>query len=70
VAGIFGRLWLRDGKSRYLQDIPLTLRYISEVLPEHPELKVFSDWLQAKILPGLDAALVKTRFATAAGAGV
>jgi aminoglycoside/choline kinase family phosphotransferase len=68
VAGIFGRLWLRDGKSRYLQDIPLTLRYISEVLPDYPELKVFSDWLQTKILPGLEAALVQTRNDAAAGA--
>jgi aminoglycoside/choline kinase family phosphotransferase len=69
VAGIFGRLWLRDGKSRYLQDIPLTLRYIDEVVPEHPELQVFAEWLQAKVLPGLEAALASTRQNAAAGAG-
>jgi aminoglycoside/choline kinase family phosphotransferase len=68
VAGIFGRLWLRDGKSRYLQDIPLTLRYISEVVPEYPELKVFADWLQTKVLPSLEAALHSTRQNAAAGA--
>ncbi len=69
VAGIFGRLWLRDGKSRYLQDIPLTLRYISDVAPEYPELKVFSDWLHAKVLPVLDSALANTREHPAKGAG-
>ena len=67
VAGIFGRLWLRDGKSRYLQDIPLTLRYISEVVPECPELTVFSDWLHTRILPKLESALLTTRQNTAAG---
>ncbi|MES2623795.1 MAG: phosphotransferase [Pseudomonadota bacterium] len=69
VAGIFGRLWLRDGKSRYLQDIPLTLRYISEVVPEYPELKVFSAWLHDRVLPHLDAALLQTQQHVAAGAG-
>jgi N-acetylmuramate 1-kinase len=69
VAGIFGRLWLRDGKSRYLQDIPLTLRYISAVVPEYPELKVFSDWLHVKILPGLESALNHTRQNASAGLG-
>jgi aminoglycoside/choline kinase family phosphotransferase len=68
VAGIFGRLWLRDGKSRYLQDIPLTLRYINDVVPEHPELQVFAEWLQAKVLPGLEAALLSTKQNAAAGA--
>jgi aminoglycoside/choline kinase family phosphotransferase len=69
VAGIFGRLWLRDGKSRYLQDIPLTMRYISAVVPEYPELKVFSDWLHAKVLPGLESALDNTRQTASGGAG-
>jgi N-acetylmuramate 1-kinase len=69
VAGIFGRLWLRDGKSRYLQDIPLTLRYIKDVVPEHPELKVFAEWLQAKVMPGVEAALLSTKKNAAAGAG-
>jgi aminoglycoside/choline kinase family phosphotransferase len=68
VAGIFGRLWLRDGKRRYLQDIPLTLRYIAEVVPEHPELQVFSEWLQTRVLPALETALHKTQQNTATGA--
>jgi aminoglycoside/choline kinase family phosphotransferase len=31
VAGIFSRLKIRDGKSRYLQDIPVTLDYLKQV---------------------------------------
>jgi aminoglycoside/choline kinase family phosphotransferase len=38
VAGIFARLWYRDGKSRYLGDIPLTLEYLLAASSRHPEL--------------------------------
>ena len=31
VAGIFSRLKIRDDKSRYLADIPLTLAYLQQV---------------------------------------
>jgi len=31
ILGIFARLNIRDGKSRYLKDIPLTLKYVLEV---------------------------------------
>jgi aminoglycoside/choline kinase family phosphotransferase len=34
VAGIFSRLKIRDGKSRYLDDIPLTLEYLLQVCRE------------------------------------
>ena len=37
IAGIFARLWHRDGKPRYLDDLPLTLAYLAEVTPRHPE---------------------------------
>ena len=37
IAGIFARLWHRDGKSRYLDDIPLALRYLVEVSPRYRE---------------------------------
>ena len=37
IAGIFARLWHRDGKPRYLDDLPLTLEYLAEVAPRHPE---------------------------------
>ena len=37
IAGIFARLWHRDGKARYLDDLPLTLDYLAEVAPHHAE---------------------------------
>lgn len=41
VLGIFSRLYLRDNKSGYLQDLPLTLNYIIQCLEQlvfYPEL--------------------------------
>jgi len=37
VLGIFARLKHRDGKSHYLEDLPLTLSYVLEVGKNHPE---------------------------------
>lgn len=37
VAGIFCRLWHRDGKRGYLDDIPLTLRYLMTVGARYAE---------------------------------
>lgn len=37
VAGIFARLAHRDGKSRYLAEIPRFLGYLYEVAPRYPE---------------------------------
>lgn len=59
VLGIFSRLWLRDGKRGYLHDIPLTMRYLVTVLPEHAQLAAFATWLNRQILPQLDAALAR-----------
>ena len=39
VAGIFARLWHRDGKDAYLGDIPLVLRYLLEVVARYPVLE-------------------------------
>lgn len=49
VAGIFSRLYHRDGKDGYLNDIPLTMDYIYEVLDLYPEFKPFQEML-AEIL--------------------
>lgn len=54
-AGIFSRLWLRDGKRRYLADIPLVLTYLQEVCSLYPEFAGFGDWLQTRVVPGLAA---------------
>lgn len=51
VLGIFARLWLRDGKSGYLKDLPLVLRYTLEVAARYPESAEFADWLQVRVLP-------------------
>jgi len=38
ILGIFARLALRDGKKVYLDDIPMTLKYILSVGSKYPEL--------------------------------
>ncbi len=38
ILGIFARLALRDGKEGYLNDIPLTLKYVVDVASKYPEL--------------------------------
>lgn len=53
ASGIFARLWLRDGKKGYLQDIPRTLNYITEVSGRYPELKELELKLREEILPAL-----------------
>ena len=52
--GIFSRLHLRDGKSSYLNDIPLTLNYVTSICTSYPELAEFSDFLQKHVLPAHD----------------
>lgn len=37
VVGIFCRLWLRDGKSGYLKDIPRTFNYLHNAAARYPE---------------------------------
>lgn len=51
VLGIFSRLYLRDGKAGYLQDIPLVIRYTLEVASSYPEFADFTYWFREKILP-------------------
>ncbi len=50
-AGIFSRLQLRDGKDRYLADIPLIIHYMIEVCECYEELSRFGYWLNEEILP-------------------
>jgi hypothetical protein len=54
AAGIFARLWLRDGKPSYLHDVPRTLGYISEVAPRYPELASLARLIEERCLPGLE----------------
>ncbi len=51
VLGIFARLSLRDGKHRYLDDLPLVIRYTLEAADNYVPTREFSRWLRAKLLP-------------------
>ena len=55
VAGIFSRLHLRDGKPIYLKDIPLVIRYITQVCKKYAALSDFLDWIERRILPPMEA---------------
>ncbi|MDA0978102.1 MAG: phosphotransferase [Proteobacteria bacterium] len=52
-AGIFCRLNLRDGKPRYLADIPLVLDYLIEASGYYPDpaLADFHGWMKAEVEP-------------------
>ena len=49
--GIFSRLWLRDGKPAYLNDIPRTLGYVLSVCQRYPQFKEHAEWLQKCVEP-------------------
>ncbi len=42
ILGIFSRLKLRDNKPAYINDIPLTLKYIKETVELYDELRPLS----------------------------
>jgi len=47
ILGIFARLHLRDGKDGYLNDIPLTLKYVIEEGSKYPELSELLNLLKS-----------------------
>ena len=51
AAGIFCRLWLRDGKPAYLADVPLTVSYITDLGGRYPELDPLIDWISERVMP-------------------
>lgn len=51
VLGVFARLAIRDGKERYLNDLPLVIRYTLEVAESYPETREFAVWLRQTLLP-------------------
>ncbi|MGL4251559.1 MAG: aminoglycoside phosphotransferase family protein [Aeromonas sp.] len=57
AAGLFTRLYHRDGKSGYLKDIPRTLGYVMDACRSHgrayPVLARFGQWLEQRVLPGI-----------------
>ncbi|WP_166257270.1 aminoglycoside phosphotransferase family protein [Marinobacter salicampi] len=64
AAGIFARLAIRDGKTRYLHDVPRTVGYLVEASGRQPALRYLHGWLQEVVVPALDPAWGK---ATAPG---
>lgn len=55
VAGIFARLNYRDGKSAYLNDLPLTLHYIVQACEAYPALSAFAQLMKMRIMPAFEA---------------
>ena len=54
VLGIFSRLWLRDGKPGYLNDIPRTLQHLLEATGEYQNLNRFHQWLLNRVVPAIN----------------
>jgi aminoglycoside/choline kinase family phosphotransferase len=51
--GIFARLYHRDGKSGYLQDIPRTLRYLLDVCDHYQDVRPLASEIRKTVLPAL-----------------
>lgn len=49
VLGIFCRLWYRDGKSQYLHNLPLVVKYTLSVGKRYPELSDFVELLKRAV---------------------
>ena len=67
VLGIFARLFYRDGKPGYLDDLPRVLAYTREAAGLYPETAEFARYIAERIDPGFEAAQARAR-AAAAGA--
>ena len=50
VLGIFARLNYRDGKAQYLNDLPLTLKYVVDACERYEELKPLLQLLEQTVL--------------------
>lgn len=53
VIGIFARLHHRDGKPRYLADVPRFFTYLDNVLPRYPELAALQRLIEHKVKPAM-----------------
>lgn len=55
VLGTFARLHLRDGKPGYLDDLPMVIAYVEEILdkyaPQQPVFAQFKAWFEQRISP-------------------
>lgn len=53
VIGIFARLHHRDGKSKYLADVPRFFGYLDEALPKYPELAGLHGFIEQRVKPAM-----------------
>ena len=54
VLGVFARLKLRDGKTAYMNDLPLVLAYTLAVAKQYhqtSELSAFVNWFESRLMP-------------------
>ena len=61
VLGIFARLWHRDGKPVYLDDLPATLDYVLAASAQYPQLAALREFLERHAEPLLAAANARAR---------
>ncbi|HSG97957.1 MAG TPA: aminoglycoside phosphotransferase, partial [Woeseiaceae bacterium] len=55
AAGIFARLNHRDGKPDYLDDVPRTLSYITDLGGSYEEFGFLIELIERRVLPGMRA---------------
>jgi len=67
VLGIFARLWYRDGKAGYLNDLPLTLEYVRDTCARYPELAGIARFLETRVVPELPRANARVAAGVRAG---
>jgi aminoglycoside/choline kinase family phosphotransferase len=53
VIGIFARLHHRDGKPKYLADVPRFFEYLDGVLPRYPELGGLAELIEFRVRPAI-----------------
>jgi hypothetical protein len=51
ILGIFSRLFHRDGKAEYLNNLPLTLKYVQGVCDRYAELEPLGRFLRRTVEP-------------------
>lgn len=53
ILGIFCRLHYRDGKSKYIADLPRFIAYLEEIVPRYAELQPLAELMEDTIKPAL-----------------
>jgi aminoglycoside/choline kinase family phosphotransferase len=51
VLGIFARLYYRDGKPQYLNDLPRVLKYSHDAAAAYPETAAFANFIASRVEP-------------------